>query len=594
MIKKFTLAMFVALTASALTQAGNYVIPCNESSGVEILQDGVFDRLNQNIGNCSENTRVYLGEVDFGTDGDKYLATGIVLGNGWYVDGWAVLHAGATYESSTPFTQMAINETGGYQHYLTFAANMAYNAEADSLLSGGGPAMEGITYTKPTGKQKVWLTFVGGSGNIRSIVFYDKALQPSDLVSNPDDYNYGIRLLDPNERPGYELISLKIYSIDSEPVTPIGEGTDFPDTRIDTTATAQNAWGWTHEGFIADYGMVDFGAGDYLQMVCYLTHWAANIYDYLEFYLDEVNESNLFMTFWSGLDLGNNGPYPFAKNLPIIRGQHRILVKWRGGSTNLQAVEFVEQALWQQHPDCGIVLEDVEPAPDAFHHTFVGCPEGMGDPWTYEVKCKGRYESAGNIGYTGNGTVINFFGENGGGDGVDFGEGGWKRIIVNHSSEPSWIGDVDRSNFSFYLDLDPDYIYTPEDWEQNLPAILEGHEPIAVVRLQGTGAWSVAKRTAGQFLVDVKGKHELFMVYNTPDGNTGANVFDIYLDKYEDAPGVRGDLNGDGVVDIEDLNLAINIMLGKQEKTNAADINDDGVVDIDDVNILINIMLGKA
>lgn len=593
MKKIFTLmTAFAAFIAPMALQASNLVIQTNENSGVVIEQDGVFDRLNQNIGNTSANTRVYLGEVDFGTTGDNFQATGIILGNGWYVDGWAILHAGDTYESSEPFTQMGINETGGYQFYRVFAANMAYNAVDPSELSGGGPAMEGITFTKPTGKKKVWLTFVGGAGNIRAINFYENALLPSDFVNDESDWDSGIRLLDPNEKPGYELISTKVYSIDSEPLVPIGEGTDFPDTRIDTSAAGHNAWGWTHEGFIADYGTIDFDNGKYKQIILYMTHWASNIYDYLEFYLDDVTPANKFLTVWSGLDLGNNGPYPFAKNLPNITGQHRVIVKWLGGSTNLQAVEFCEQELWPLHVDCGVVLEDVEPSPDAFHFTFLNCPEGQGDPWGYQVMCHGQYEAAGNIGYTGNGTVIDFYGD---GEGVDFGEGGWKRIIVNHSSEPSWIGDIDRSNFSFYLDLDPDFTYTPEDWEQNLPAILEGHEPIAVVRLQGTGAWSVRKRTAGEFLVNVTGKHDLFMVYNTPSSNTGANVFDIWLDPNSGAPQLTtGDVTGDNIVDVEDVNAVINIILKVKtadEYPGNSDITGDGIIDVEDVNAVINIIL---
>ena len=593
-MKKILTIATAAMLWSVAAQASDYVIPCNGTGDVVIEQSGVFDRLNQNIGNTSADTRVYLGEVDFGTTGDNYLATGIVLGNGWYVDGWAILHAGDTYETSLPFTQMGINETGGYQFYQTYAANMAYDAVEPSELSGGAPAIEGITFTKPTGKKKVWLTFVGGAGNIRYIYFYDHALDPAtDLVNNEDDYNYGIRMLNPNEKPGYELISKKIYSIDSEPAVPIGEGTDFPDTRIDTAATAQNAWGWTHEGFIADYGMVDFGHGEYAQLVCYMTHWAANMYDHLEFYLDEVTDANLFLTFWSGLDLGNHGPYPFAKNLPTITGQHRVLVKWIGGSTNLQAIEFVKGELWPLHVDCGITLEDVEPSADAFHFTFEGCPEGQGNPWGYQVMARGQYENAGNIGYTGNGTVIDFYGD---GEGVDFGEGGWKRIIVNHSSEPSWIGDIDISNFSFYLDLDPDFMYTPEDWEQRLPDILEGHEPVAVVRLQGTGAWSVRKRTAGEFLVNVTGKHDLFMVYNTPSSSTGANVFDIWLDPQGEETLATGDIDGNGTVDVEDLNAIINIMLGKARAIDfkgKADVNESGEIDVEDMNIVINIILHK-
>ena len=588
MKKFFSLFAGLALALGITASAEIYSIPCVEGS-VVILQDGRFDKTNQNVGNCSESTTLYLGEVDFGPDGDKYLATSVTFANGWYTDGWAILHAGTDYESSLPFTQMALNETGGYQRYRNYAANMSYNCEVDSLLPGGGPAIEGIEYVKPKVKQKVYLTFVGGSGNLRFINFYTEELTADDFVGEEDYWNMGIALRDPNERPGYDLISYKAYSIDSEPLVPIGEGTDFPDTRIDTAAF--NAWGWTKEGFIADYGTFDFGNGDYKQMVLYFTHWSENIYDWLEVYVDNVSENNLLTKFWSGLDLQNQGPFPFAKNIKSLSGQHRIIVKWRGGSTNLQAVEIVKEQLWVEHPDCGIVLVDELPQPDAFHFTFLGCPEGQGNPWGYEVKCRGQYESRGNIGYTGNGTVIDFYGD---GMGVDFGNNPYKRIIVNHSCDKSWVGNIEESNFTFYLDLDPDLIYTKEEWENNLAGILEGHEPVAVVRLQGTGDWSVYKHVAGEFLVPVTGKHELFMVYNTPSTSTGANVLDIYFDNGKPS-GKKGDVNGDGEVDIADVNCCINVILGAEtaEKYEGrADANGDGSVDIADVNAIINIILG--
>lgn len=53
-----------------------------------------------------------------------------------------------------------------------------------------------------------------------------------------------------------------------------------------------------------------------------------------------------------------------------------------------------------------------------------------------------------------------------------------------------------------------------------------------------------------------------------------------------------GDINGDGQVDVADVNAAINVMLGKSQ--DPADVNADGVVDISDVNLIINIMLGKV
>ena len=67
----------------------------------------------------------------------------------------------------------------------------------------------------------------------------------------------------------------------------------------------------------------------------------------------------------------------------------------------------------------------------------------------------------------------------------------------------------------------------------------------------------------------------------------------ITMDVNGFAAGVRGDITGDGVVDIADVNTIINMMLGKADKTAAADLTGDGAVDIADVNTVINIMAGK-
>lgn len=58
-----------------------------------------------------------------------------------------------------------------------------------------------------------------------------------------------------------------------------------------------------------------------------------------------------------------------------------------------------------------------------------------------------------------------------------------------------------------------------------------------------------------------------------------------------------GDLNNDGVIDIADVNIVLNYMLGKSDPRatyEQCDLNEDGVIDITDVNIVLNLMLGKA
>ena len=57
-----------------------------------------------------------------------------------------------------------------------------------------------------------------------------------------------------------------------------------------------------------------------------------------------------------------------------------------------------------------------------------------------------------------------------------------------------------------------------------------------------------------------------------------------------------GDINGDNTVDVSDVNITINIMLGKVQASSYPgnpDLNGDGRVDVSDVNKVINIMLGK-
>ena len=56
--------------------------------------------------------------------------------------------------------------------------------------------------------------------------------------------------------------------------------------------------------------------------------------------------------------------------------------------------------------------------------------------------------------------------------------------------------------------------------------------------------------------------------------------------------GIDGDVNGDGNVDIADVNCVINVILGSGAAGIDGDVNGDGTVDIADVNAIINIILG--
>ena len=58
----------------------------------------------------------------------------------------------------------------------------------------------------------------------------------------------------------------------------------------------------------------------------------------------------------------------------------------------------------------------------------------------------------------------------------------------------------------------------------------------------------------------------------------------------------KGDINGDGKVDITDVNMIVNVMLGKTTASSCKgdpNVDGQGGIDIADVNAVINIMLGK-
>ena len=535
-MKKFTLVtaglaglmMLGANVASAELNIPtvSYSIPLSPSNpNIDIFDCGAkFNVVSNYICWTGEDCKVALCVVDFGADGNNFKAVSLDLANGWYCDGWAILHAGPDYESSVPFTQIALNETGGYDNFVTYASNFSCNTAEEDWANG--PAMEGISYTKPTGKQNVYMTFIGGCGNLRSVGFYTQELTPADFVRNlNDDGTPGgddmIALLAPDQYEEYFDNAMRLLSVDSSALNP----DEFPDARLDG-----ESWGWTGNGFMADYGNVDFGNGDYKQAVINFTHYSENLNDYMELYIDNTNAENLIASYWAGRNLDNRAYKNLAKDIKAISGTHKVIAKWIGGSINLHHIDLVKDNVWPLATECGIILEDVEPAADAFRMTFENRPEGEGDPWGYAVRAKGQWESAGNIGYTKNGTVIEFY-DALTGDGIDFGDGSYKRIIVDHACEPTYNGTIDESNFSFYLDLDPDFMLTDEDFDQNLDDILADQTPVCKVRMQGTGAWGTRKKTAGAIVEPIVGKHGLFMVYtSTYNTNAGANVFNIYMD----------------------------------------------------------------
>ena len=61
-----------------------------------------------------------------------------------------------------------------------------------------------------------------------------------------------------------------------------------------------------------------------------------------------------------------------------------------------------------------------------------------------------------------------------------------------------------------------------------------------------------------------------------------------------DTSWLMGDVNLDGKVDVQDVNILVNILLGTDQASNydgRADVDESDTVDVGDINTVINIML---
>ena len=131
--------------------------------------------------------------------------------------------------------------------------------------------------------------------------------------------------------------------------------------------------------------------------------------------------------------------------------------------------------------------------------------------------------------------------------------------------------------------------------------------------LDDGATWVKAKNVVGADVISVPGSIKTACNWLVPvtNGqpvrfrvaqNSGHKTVPLYVDNFtvyytgeQGGPNddIPGDYNGDGQVDITDVNAVINMMLGKEPLKPICDMDGNGLIDISDVNAVINKMLGK-
>lgn len=467
------LGLFAGMFATA--SAEDLVIKMTEESGVEIVNDARFDIVNKCLGNTMPGTTICLGEIDFG-DGTTYAANGAEFAHeNPDTEGTLDFYMGDPDNGGLLFTQIDVKGTNAFQYYRTFRYNF-YPEGTDG-------------FTWPTGKHQVYMRYNNCEGNLKKIVFYNNEFTEEEQGEMPD--------------PTYDYFSIPASA--GSVVNP----EVCPDAKLN-----DGVWGNTGEGLIVKFPSIDFKDGNtYQQIAVVSTHGGStNPNGFLEIYIDGTDsEDNMIARIWTARDWYWTVYGTLAKNLEKnISGVHDLYVKWTG-ATNLKEIQLIEGTPWEIEDDEPEKIELIdEPLTDNAYGMHFDSMGGIEN--TVEFMAYGSDDlkfEASNIGYTSYGVVLKFVD-------VDFQNGQFTRILVDHSSDQASLGS---STFDFYIDLDHD--------DYSDLSVLENDTKLATVQAQGTSNWATPKKTAGTMTSKVEGVHDLYMVFRT---DAGANIHGVYLD----------------------------------------------------------------
>ena len=110
-----------------------------------------------------------------------------------------------------------------------------------------------------------------------------------------------------------------------------------------------------------------------------------------------------------------------------------------------------------------------------------------------------------------------------------------------------------------------------------------------------TAQW-IDPNDMGNYPIMLSGvQFDLYSVTKNEAYSMTVDAIETVYSRVPDEPvGLKGDMDGNGIIDVADINVAINIILNPSTISNYSgncDMDDSGIIDVEDINAMINIIL---
>ena len=180
--------------------------------------------------------------------------------------------------------------------------------------------------------------------------------------------------------------------------------------------------------------------------------------------------------------------------------------------------------------------------------------------------------------------------------------GSWETIWVDFKSNVAFIPD----KYIFTTGNDT-YYFTgrnPKKWKI-YAKVKENDQWTTIVEVNDGAAAGLGTSSTTDYSFDIANdnkyqyfRFEVSEIRGKDGWNPDNYVFQLaefqFVAKAQGSSGIKGDLDGNGIVDVEDVNAAINIILKLKsisDYSGDGDMDSNGIIDVEDVNALINIIL---